>query len=321
MPDQSGQAPQRLRAGGRPIRRASALALAVLLGIVAQTGAQPADRWIVDEAEARATLPAPHGGGAISAELSCEAQRWTFVLRAADDGMRVGYRAASMLTIDGRAFDMHFSADGDVLSARVPREAIEPLKSGLRLEIAPSGEAEDVVFSLRGSNVAITTAQERCSPRDMSTYQAVTFTPYSSHINLARELRAGDIEAFVASTASQPQVSAAMVELGQGRRLLFTRLCGSSWYYGLSGCNITGFVPDSEHETQQWRPVYDTENVLLHLDRRSLSHGWPDMATLPVRGAGTGLVWRWAGRAYVLKGELPEDVEQAELLPLRPTKD
>lgn len=328
LPDRSSLAPHTPRAMKRLAARAPLLAFAALIVVTAQVGAQPLDRWTADEREARASLPAPRGGGGISGALSCAAQRWTLTLETAQEALRAAYGAAATLMIDSRGFDVAFSADGNLLTARIPSEAIEPLKSGLRLEIRPGDAADPAVFSLRGSNVAITTAQERCSPRDMSAYQAVTFTPYSSHINLARQLRADDIEAFAASTASQPQVSAAMVELGEGRRLLFTRLCGSSWYYGLSGCNITGFAPEAggdadgeQDETGQWQAVYDTENVLLHLERRSLSLGWPDLVTLPVRGAGTGLVWRWDGRAYALKGELPDEVEQAEPLPLRPTKD
>jgi hypothetical protein len=96
-----------------------------------------------------------------------------------------------------------------------------------------------------------------------------------------------------------------MAEFDDGRRVLFTRLCGSSWYYGASGCNITGFAPDAKGDG--WRVVYDSENVHLHTDPRAVTDGWPDIVTLPVRTGGAGLVWRWDGKAYALKGELPED--------------
>jgi len=139
----------------------------------------------------------------------------------------------------------------------------------------------------------------------MSAYTPVTFTPYSSYTKLGRELREEDIKGFRVSTASEPELTVAMAEFDGGRRVLFTRLCGSSWYYGASGCNITGFAPAGEGDG--WRAVYDTENVHLYTDSRAVTDGWPDIVTLPARNQGVGLIWRWDGKAYALKGELPED--------------
>jgi hypothetical protein len=245
---------------------------------------------------------------------------------AADDGA-VG--PSPVMTVDGQAFALE-AVEKDASMLRVPRAAIEPLKDGLRMELFPDGRPADgaggIVFSLRGSRVAIDAAENRCSPRDMSAYQAVTFTPYSSYINLVKELREDDIRAFAKATASQPELAAAMVELDEGRRLLFTRLCGSSWYYGRSGCNITGFAPDGTggsngrdgKQTAQdaadaeipagvpsWRVVYDSENVRLYTDPRSAPDGWRDLVTLPV-GGGAGLFWRWNGKRYALVGELDD---------------
>lgn len=299
-----------------------------LLFAPSPAGAQAADRWLADEVEASAALPLPRGDAAVTgAAMSCAAQRWTLRLEFEGDTVPAG--GAATMVVDGRSFALDMAVEGGGLAASVPREAIEPLKDGLRLAVGLSGAdtADELAFPLRGSRIAISAAQERCSLRDMSAYRPVTLTPYSSYINLARRLRADDIDAFALSTASQPEVSVAMTELGEGRRLLFTRLCGSSWYYGLSGCNITGFAPDANAQARdddedvaegpQWRAVYDTENVLLHLDPKSFSHGWPDLVTLPVRAAGAGLIWRWDGRAYALKGELPEEEEEADTLRLR----
>ena len=307
-------------------------ALAVVIAGQPAVAQQP-DRWVADEALASATLPAPSAGEVVSATLSCEAQRWSVRLDLGDDARPEAGPAT--MTIGSRAFDLETRPDGNVLTARLPRDAIEPLKNGSRLELTLSGTQDEtaapLVFSLRGSKLAISAAQERCSLRDMSAYQPVTFTPYSSYLNEAKALRAADIDAFAQATASQPKVDVAMVELDEGRRVLFTRLCGSSWYYGLSGCNITGFAPEPAGQAEggegdaapepAWRPVYDTENVLLYLDQRYRSHGWPDVVTLPVGAPGTGLVWRWDGRSYALKGELPEQADDFDPQALRQGRD
>ncbi len=311
-----------LRKFGRPL-----LAASILLGFGADVFAQGSDRWAVGEAEARATLPAT---GDRAATLSCEAQRWTLAFPletdlTVDDGRTV-------MTVDGRPFELTAVLEDASLSLRIPREALEPLKNGTRMELAFSGALATAVgapaFPLRGSKLAISAVEERCTLRDMSAYRPVTFTPFSSYLKLARELRDDDIEAFERATASQPQISVAMAEFGEGRRILFTRLCGSSWYYGLSGCNITGFAPQADpvaegdaDEQTAWRAVYDTENVALYLDPKSQSHGWPDLVSLPARGPGAGLVWRWDGRGYELKGDLPPDDGDSTALGLRPTQE
>lgn len=310
----------------------SCAALAVAIAWQPATAQQP-DRWVADETLARATLPAPSTGEVVSATLSCEAQRWSLVLDLGEDANAKS--GSARISVGSQRYELDMRADGNLLTARLPREALEPLKNGSRLELAPAAtsgeEAAPLVFSLRGSKLAITSAQERCSLRDMSAYQPVTFTPYSSYINLARTLRAADIAAFAQATASQPKLDVAMVELDDGRRVLFARLCGSSWYYGLSGCNITGFAPkpvgsaeggeDDQAAEAAWQTVYDTENVLLYLDQNSLSHGWPDVVTLPAGTPGTGLVWRWDGWSYALKGELPEEADDFDPQALRQGRD
>lgn len=279
--------------------------LAVLCALAAPAMAQVNDRWAEDETEARAVLPSPRGETQVTeAALSCVAQRWRLDVETA------GEKPAgdATLTVDSRTFPIVRMAGADGLSFAVPRKAIEPLKAGLRLELALPDEV--LSFSLRGSRLAITTAQERCTPRDMSAFTPVTFTPYSSYMNPGRELRQDDIAAFRQSTASEPKLDVAMAEFDDGRRVLFTRLCGSSWYYGASGCNITGFAPEGEG----WEVVYDTENVILHTDPQTVIDGWPDLVTLPAsqKGnmvAGPGLIWRWDGKRYALKSELPEEAD------------
>jgi len=290
--------------------RIAALA-AFVVSTVPLALAQAGDRWVADEAAARATLPAAQGAAEVTgAALSCEAGRWRLDLALAE-GAQVPEGDVSM-EIDRRSFALKAVPSAGGLTIAVPRAALEPLKAGLRLRLDFADETGErtgeAAFALRGSRLAITTAQERCSPRDMSAYTPVTFTPFTSYLKLARELRQDDIAAFRFSTASEPRLDAAMAEFDDGRRVLFTRLCGSSWYYGASGCNITGFAPDAKGDG--WRVVYDSENVHLYTDPRAVTDGWPDIVTLPVRTGGAGLIWRWDGKAYALKGELREEDDE-----------
>lgn len=308
MPIASGKAP---RGGGAARGFATLRTIFIGLGLAAAAvPAQAADRWAADEFAPRATLPAPTGATTVTGgTLSCDAQRWSLDLALAEGTPTA--EGAATLDIDGRAFATRAAAAGDGIRIAVPRAAIEPLKAGIRFTLGAEGAIGAAIgrpsFPLRGSRIAITAAQDRCSLRDMAAYTPVTFTPYTSHLGLARALRKGDVAAFRASTASEPELTAAMAEFDGGRRVLFTRLCGSSWYYGASGCNITGFAPETEGEG--WRAVYDTENVHLHTDPRAVTDGWPDIVTLPARNVGPGLIWRWDGKGYALKGELPEEPE------------
>ncbi|MCO5145748.1 MAG: hypothetical protein M9895_06155 [Aquamicrobium sp.] len=296
--------------------RLSAALAALLPFATPQAAAQGADRWAAHETEARASLPAAQGETKVTgATLSCEAQRWRLDL-ALSEGTRPAAGGA-VIEVDRRAFEVEVAAAADGgLTLALPRAAIEPLKDGIRMRLDFAGALDEAVgdaaFALRGSRIAITAAQERCSLRDMSAYTPVTFTPFTSYMKLARELRKDDIAGFRLSTASEPTLVAAMAEFDGGRRVLFTRLCGSSWYYGASGCNITGFAPEADGpdaDGKGWRAVYDTENVNLHTDPKAVTDGWPDIVTLPARAQGPGLVWRWDGNAYALKGELPEEPE------------
>ncbi len=275
--------------------------------------AQGGDKWAAHESEPRATLPAAQGETRVSGGvLSCDAQRWRLDLTVAD-GAELS-DGDVLIEVDKRAFEARAVAADGALSLALPRAAVEPLKEGIRMRLDFTGPLEEAIgdasFALRGSRLAITPAQNRCSLRDMSAYTPVTFTPFTSYMNLARELRKDDIAEFRLSTASTPELVAAMAEFDGSRRVLFTRLCGSSWYYGASGCNITGFAPDATGDG--WKAVYDSENVHLHTDPGAVTDGWPDLVTLPARAkgggaGGPGLIWRWDGNAYALKGELPDD--------------
>lgn len=296
--------------------------LVLLGGILAgPAGTQDRPRWQADETEAAAALPLPEGAGLAGARLSCAEHRWTLALTTETPVAET--RSDATLIVDGKSFASEAIAAGTLISIPVPYGAIEPIALGLRMIVSlaqpPGGSVGEVTFSLRGSQDAIAAIEERCSPPDMSAYDEVTFTPYSSYLNLVRELRADDIESFRLATRSEPEIAASMLELGGGRRLLFTRMCGSSWYYGISGCNVTGFAStgpaalaegSAEHgeeglAVEEWQPVYDSEGVKLYRDPAAQTGGWPDLVTLPLRGRGEARRWRWDSGIYVI-GDVEE---------------
>lgn len=274
------------------------LAASICLTLPAAGLAQ--ERWAAAETEARALLPAPRGETSVlSASMMCAASLWSFELDLEPEA-RAGDGAARMI-VDSTEFETESSFSPSRIEIPVPAEALEPLKRGLRLSFTFEQD-DDMLgqpqFSLIGSRVAITAMEELCSRPDMSAYRAVTFTPFSSYMALARELRETDIEQFRLATMSEPELTVAMAEFGDGRRVLFTRLCGSSWYFGRSGCNVTGFGP--QRGEMPWRIVYDSEGVDLHIDDDNDQYGWPDLVTLPLRGQGLASTWRWQGSSYGL---------------------
>lgn len=299
--------------------------------------AQSPDRWVADADEARATLPAATGEHAVTgAVMACAEQRWTLRLEVADaEGLIPG---EGTLTIGTQPpYEAAATVEDERLVLAVPSQAIEPIKAGLRLALAFEGPLAQAVgapsFPLRGSRLALQDVEEACSRPDMSAYDEVAFSRYSPHIALARTLRQADIEAFTASTTLQAELTAAMVDFGADRRVLFTRICGaSSWYFGLTGCNVTGFVEEREDAAAQgagadptdeveadaegaspaddaapeeapaatWRIVYDSEGVLLHVDPLRAGREWPDLVTLPLKGTAEMSRWRWDGGSYTL---------------------
>lgn len=295
--------------------------------------AQTSERWVADGTKAQAVLPLPRDNDAVTAvKFSCAAQKWTLAI---ETGLKSGKgKFPAEMRVDARTFSVSAATQAGGIFIAIPREALDPLKTGLRWEIDFSGEPEEVVgdmtLPLRGSRIAITAMEETCSPRDMSAYKQVSFSENSAYIGLARQLRRKDMDAFTLATTAQAKVDAGIAVFKEGRRVLFTRLCGSAWYFGRSGCNITGFAPramfdgpeaeTTDADTPDWLVVYDTENALLYTDPKSASDGWADIIALPARSQQTGKVWRWAGNTYVPYGDLPES-EDGEPLPLRLSQD
>ncbi|MGY6708031.1 MAG: hypothetical protein ACXIVF_06855 [Rhizobiaceae bacterium] len=274
--------------------------LALLLGALP---ALAQERWQAEEERAEARLPAPQGETSIvSARLVCAEQSWSFFLTT--DTSEVGSRQGTVeLRVDGNETPTQATFSEEGLEISVPFETLDPLKRGIGLTFR--FEREDWAeafgqprFSLIGSRVAITAMEDTCTPPDMSAYRALTFSPFSSYMAVARELREDDIAQFRLATTAEPELAVAMAEFGNGRRVLFTRLCGSSWYFGRTGCNVTGFAPGTDEE--EWRIVYDSEGVSLHIDHASDEYGWSDLVTLPLRGQGEASTWRWRGSQYRL---------------------
>ena len=273
--------------------------LCALLFLLPQAAAQ--ERWQAEEDRAEASIPVPRNETNIaSARMVCAEQRWAFELSTQEAGATLAEEEAE-IRVDGTAFAAQAAFAPGRVEVAVPFEALDPLKRGIGLTIRFEDEAAQAAFgslqfSLAGSRLAITAMEDICSRPDMSAYRALTFSPFSSHMGLARRLREEDMARFRLATSSEPELTVAMAEFGNGRRVLFTRLCGSSWYFGRTGCNVTGFAPGTGDD--EWLVVYDSEGVLVHVDHAHDEYGWPDLVTLPLRGRGEASRWRWSGSQY-----------------------
>ncbi|MFW5655563.1 MAG: hypothetical protein ACOCYW_07950, partial [Roseicyclus sp.] len=86
----------------------------------------------------------------------------------------------------------------------------------------------------------------------------------------------------------------ALFLLGEGRQLLFTRLCGGAGYFGARGCMTDVFANDGAG----WSLVFfapGTEDVFdLDLDR--MADGWPEIVV-----SGGAARWAWSGTGYAIR--------------------
>lgn len=306
--------PPRLSACTRPRRAAVLATLAMAMMLPRPVAAQ---EWSTQSGTAVARLPPPNAASGVSGgEMRCAEQRWSLLLLlapgiggtiAAGSARPVAALTVGTLTVEARA-----AMAAEDFSIPVASELIEPLKAGARLaiEVSETEPPLSAEFSLRGSRRAIEAAEPECSPRDMSAYDRVVLSEKSPFMPAARDLRADEIATFRTATASEPSIAAASVDLGGGHRLLFTAICGSSWYYGRSGCNMAGFAAKASDD--DWSLVYDTEGVELYVDRTSATERWPDLVTLPLRGGGDELRWTWSDGRYVLfEPEEPGEMAEA----------
>ncbi len=275
--------------------------------LCAALGTAPAaaqSAWTTAGDEARAVLPRPERGSPFTGgALACAGQVWTLSLATEIGTFVDGATGTALLSVPRGTFPGRSAAVPAGVDIVVPHEALEPMMASNWLTIRFEGGDSETRVTLAGSRRAITAVDERCTPRDMPLLNSVALTPYSSYFELARRLRRADIDDFVLSTATSPSLRAGMVEIGAGRRLLFAELCGSTWYYGISGCGLAGYAPVAGADPQKpegWRLVYESEGVFLYVDPDSAVDGWPVLVSLPKRSGDEETRWVWTGDAYAV---------------------
>lgn len=268
--------------------------LATLCGGVA--AAQAAERWQEAAGGAVAILPAPtEAKGIVGGSLYCVEQKWGFLLRTAEATDAV-VRSVS-IGIEGQVFELPAVAAAGTLQLAVATEFLDLLKQGNRMRVE-AGDSH-AIFSLGGSTKVIEAIAPRCSQVDMSAYEAVSLEELRPAVDEARDLFADEIALFRAATDKEPMVAATEIGLDDGKRLLFATLCGSTWYYGASGCTLSGWAASGADDG--WAQVYATEGVQLYLDRRATRDGWPALVTLPAINGVEASHWLWTGDAYAVE--------------------
>lgn len=292
------------RAAGRSadrMRRLAGIGLAAALAICG--AAAHAQNWEPAASGSAAILPPPdRASGVVGASFACAGQRWSLLLRTGEAGAGRMVPGNGRVAIDGgQAFPGEAVRASGTIRLAVPNTAIAPIRAGLRLEIAIEGEAgpAEALFSLRGSRRTIEAIEPLCSPREIEGFDIVAMSPTDRAVPAARAVRAAEIEAFKIATQSEPEVSARIETLPEGKALLFVRLCGSSWYFGRTGCNVASYA--RAMLLDDWRLVYDDEGGTIHLAQSPGADGWPDIVRVPRGGGGEESLWAWNGSDYALR--------------------
>lgn len=279
------------------------LAMAALLGagLASAAPAHADDRWQEAAGGATAILPVPtRASGIVGGSLSCAHQQWTLILRTAPAAPGLEATEPGKVSVGADAFEAQASVGGGTIRLQIGKAALDPLRRGSRMSVAVGRDAPlKADFSLAGSRAVLDAIQPRCSPVDMAPYRAVSLSAADTDVAAAAALLDEEIKLFRAFTGKEPVVSAVLVPLDEGRRLLFASLCGSSAYYGRSGCTLRGFAAGGEGA--QWAEVYNTEGLVLYLHPDKARDGWPDLATLP-GGSDEPSYWVWNADAYRLAG-------------------
>ncbi len=283
----------------RSARRYLLPAMILAGALTAATMAQADTRWQEAGSGAVAILPAPSNAkGVVGGSLSCAEQRWGFMLRTEPGSIAPGTAAPVKLVIGDAIFEAEGHEVSGTIQFAVDRAVLDPMRRGARLgfSMGEKGSIARAVFSLSGSRAVIDAIEPRCTPIDMSGYEPVTLSDTVPGATEAAELMAGEAKLFTAFAGKKPTFSAATLDLDGGRRLLFASLCGSTAYYGPSGCTLSGFASEA---TGPWREVYNTEGMALYIDAAATRDGWPGLATLADGGDEKGL-WTWDGDGYSL---------------------
>lgn len=285
------------------------LASLVLAG--AANGAAAADRWQEAGSGAVALLPKPDSAkGIAGATLYCIEQRWSFLFRLDGEPGAAGDTLPTVMTIGDDRFELEAVARKGALDVEVPFDVLQPLRAAARLGVVVGEGAGRLQanFPLRGSRDTIDAIAPRCSQVDMSAYERVVLSPTDAAVAAASTLLAEETRLFRAWAGTDPQLTAATVELAAGKALLFASLCGSTSYYGLSGCTMAGFVRAAAGA--EWALAYNTEGALIHLDRTAENGGFPNVVSLPMVGSTTPSHWVWTGAAYELREEVMAEQDE-----------
>ncbi|MBO6718738.1 MAG: hypothetical protein JJ913_12340 [Rhizobiaceae bacterium] len=287
------------------------LALSITTPAAAQTAwTAPEDMTFASYA----IMPDPEPGTPVSGGiLVCEEQVWTLSLAVRPGETLVGAEGRATLTARGVPFSVESTGGSGTVDLNVPYQALEPMKAGVRLHIEFEGERRPIRFPLTGSRRAITAVEDACSARELPTENLVELQAGSPWLELGRRLRADDIRDFVVSTNDLPDLRVAMMDLEGARQLFFVEICGSSWYYGVSGCNIAGFArigggSSPNADTEGWEQVFESEGVHVYTVPGEFRDGWPDLIAVPLKPGSADKLWAWAGQRYAVQGSI-----QAEL--------
>jgi hypothetical protein len=273
-------------------------AIFLIAALAATTAAQADDRWQEAAGGAVAILPAPSKATAIvGGSLSCAEQRWSFVLRTEPGSVPPGTTAPVRLVVGDAIFAADAREASGTIQFAVDRAILDPLRSGARLgfSMGEKGAIARAIFPLAGSRAVIDAIAPRCSPVDMTGYQRVALSETDPGVAAAAAMMKGEAKLFIAFAGKKPVFSAATLDLGGDRHLLFASLCGSTAYYGPSGCTLSGFA--GEAAAGPWREVYNTEGLALYTDPAATKEGWPGLVTLP-EGGDAKTVWTWDGAGY-----------------------
>lgn len=288
-------------------------ALATFLVVAgAQTtayGAGP-DRWQEAGSGAVALLPNPQQAkGIAGGTLYCIEQRWSFLFRLDGEAPAATDPRPATLTAGDDRFTLTASLRNGAFDVEVPFEILQPLRESARLGVVIGEGAGRLQanFSLKDSRIVIDAIAPRCSQVDMSAFERVVLSPSDPAVPLATTLLAEEAGLFRAWTGIDPRVAAAVVELEDGKALLFGSLCGSTSYYGLSGCTVAGFARVGA--AGEWTLAYNTEGALIHIDRAASSGGFPSVVSLPMVNGTTPSHWVWTGETYELREQVMAEQE------------
>jgi hypothetical protein len=277
----------------------AAFAAASMLMSAAEAAAVK-NRWQEAALGAVAILPPPiRSGGVTGGSLACAEQRWGFRLRIETSASAAIRNEDASVDVDGVSFPVKAGPSPGAVTIAISFEMIELLKAGNRLSFRFGNAAPPTVFSLRGSRTALDAVAPRCSRVDMSAYERVALSKTDEAAQAAAMLMADEATLFRQATGKQPVLAAATVGVAPDAVLLFASLCGSTSYYGQSGCTLSGFV--RQGAAADWREVYNSEGMALYVDWKASAGRWPDLVTLPGSGDAEPSHWMWTGLVYEIR--------------------